>query len=131
MKETIVETPKKSAPNLIIGADLMRDERTGIVAELESKDPAFVYAFQSSAIAERPGELARRAQEVVKVNGEPMTVGGDVVVKIPRDRYTATRRHQENSSFEKIEANAAQPDEVRQTPHAKTPIARKEKAGDG
>lgn len=117
---------KKSAPSLIIGVDMMGGGRESVIADLDDKHPEYIHAFQSEEMAGRAGELERRAQEVVMKDGRPMKVGADIVVRIPRDRYEATRRHYEDNSFNGIRGIAERSDEVRQKPTAKSPAPRKE-----
>lgn len=83
------QSARVPAPDVVIH-DPYVDERAELIRAYASKDPDSVYAWQSGTVTTEV--LERKAQQVVRDStGRPVTHGGDVLVKMPKEVYAKWR----------------------------------------
>jgi hypothetical protein len=91
--------PRKPAPPISV-IDPFVDDRASILNEIAEKDKGFVYSWQRAGVGSE--RLIRLGQEVVKDSeGKVVThgVGGDVLVKTPRELFKARREVESKRSY--------------------------------
>lgn len=121
----VQEAARKPAPMVGTVGDVYGDDRSAILNGMSKNDKDFVYAYERAGVTAE--ELWRKGAEIVKDSaGRTTSHGGDLVVKIPRERFEKQRRFIEEKSIEGARKMARDENALKQVAAPKTPRKRRQ-----
>lgn len=96
---------REPAPE-VFAAQQYKSDRARLVAEYSAKDPAHRYFWKRLDSSQRA--MAKIAAEPVKVDGEPINNGKQMLCRAPIEHWTERRKRQEESSLREMKSVVAE-----------------------